>query len=59
MPPSVVEIVFAYVCTDSEYALVHCMAISTAIRRSVSSDSKSMISGWTTSTFLALFRCLT
>ena len=25
VPPSVVEIVLAYVCTDSEYALVHCM----------------------------------
>ncbi|CPU65134.1 Uncharacterised protein [Mycobacteroides abscessus] len=45
--------------TDSEYALVHCIAISTEMRFSVSSDSKSMTSGWTSSTFFAVLRCFT
>ena len=45
VPPSVVAIVFAKVCTDSEYADVHCMAISAETPMVRSSDSMSITSG--------------
>ena len=39
MPPSAVLIVFANVCTDSAYELVHCMATSAEIPGASSPNS--------------------